>query len=362
MSNWGTTPTLGPLLPAGARPMKYSQAIAEALEIALASDGRVRLFGEGVTDKAGTYGTTRGLHERFGTERVFDVPTAEQIITGLAVGMSLGGLRPVVVHPRNDFLLLALDQLCNHAAKWAAMFGGRSELPLAVRTVACRGWGSAAQHSQALHAVLAHFPGLHVAVPFTPADVKAALLWAALEATGPVMIMEHKWLWNLTGHVPEGNSSAAPAPPQVLREGGDVTIVGISYGVADALMAAAELAGDGIGAEVIDLRWLKPLMIEPVVDSVRRTGRLVVVDTGHAAYGAAAEIVAAALGRLAPAKLKAPPVRIALPDLPVPACCEQRYYPGPPDIVRAVVNMLRGPQSRRQALGVPGRSQPGPGG
>ena len=357
MSNWGTTPTLGPLLPEGARPMKYSQAIAEALEIALAADERVRLFGEGVTDKAGTYGTTRALHERFGTERVFDVPTAEQIITGLAVGMSLGGLRPVVVHPRNDFLLLALDQLCNHAAKWEAMFGGRSRLPLAVRTVACRGWGSAAQHSQALHAVLAHFPGLHVAVPFTPADVKAAVLWAALEAEAPVVIMEHKWLWNLVGHAPEGNSSAGLAPPQVLRAGEEVTIVGISYGVADALMAAGELAEHDIAAEVIDLRWLKPLTIEPVVNSVRRTGRLVVVDTGHVAYGATAEVVAATLGKLAPAELKAPPVRIALPDLPVPACCEQQYYPGPRDIVRAVVGMLKGPQPRRDGVGVPDRSR-----
>jgi pyruvate/2-oxoglutarate/acetoin dehydrogenase E1 component len=321
--------------------MRYGQAIREAMETALAADERVRLFGEGVSDQAGIYGTTRGLHERFGRERVFDVPTAEGIITGLGVGMSLGGLRPIVVHPRNDFLLLALDQLCNHAAKWKAMSGGRCSVPLTVRSVTCRGWGSAAQHSQALHATLAQFPGLHVAVPFTPADAKGILLWAALAAADPVVVMEHRWLWNLLGDVPEGNCPTPPAGPQLLRRGGDVTLVGVSYGAADALMAAEVLAKDGVKAEVIDLRWLRPLDIAPVVESVARTGRLVVVDTGHAAYGASAEIVAAALGRLNPAALKAPPARVGLPDLPAPACCERAYYPGPADVARRAAEMLK---------------------
>jgi len=329
MSNWGTTPTLPELLPVERRPGTYRQAIFEAMEEALAADGRTRLFGEGVTDKAGTYGTTSGLAERFGGERVFDVPTAEQIITGLAVGMSLGGLRPIVIHPRNDFLLMAMDQIANHAAKWKAMFGGTGRLPLAIRSVSCRGWGSAAQHSQALHASMAHIPGLLVAAPFTPADAKGIALWAALAADEPVLIMEHKWLWNLQGHVPAGCCPTPPAGPQVLRRGDDVTVVGISFGVADALIAADALTDDGIAAEVIDLRWLKPLNVAPIAESVRRTGRLVVVDTGHLSYGAAAEIVAATAERVPPGAMKAPPARVALPDVPVPACSEKTYYPGP---------------------------------
>ena len=347
MSNWGTTPKLPELIEQGPRPLSYREAIAEAMRQALESDPRVRVFGEGVTDPAGTgtYGTTKDLHLRFGGERVFDVPTAESIITGMGVGMSLGGLRPIVIHPRNDFLLLALDQIANHAAKWELMFAGRASAPMAIRTVACRGWGSAAQHSQALHSVLAHFPGLQVAMPFGPDDAKGMLLYAALEATGPVMLMEHKWLWNLTGSVPEETFFRGPCPPRVLRPGSDVTIAGISYAVAEAIQAADRLAEmRGIDAEVIDVRWLRPLDVGPICDSVRRTGRLIVADTGHLQFGASGEIVAQVLERIAPADLKAPPRRIGTPDSPVPACSESTYYPTIDDIVSAAVAVTSRPQ------------------
>ncbi len=166
MSNWGTTPSVPDILPETGRMGTYKEAIYEAMKIALASDSSVRVFGEGVADPLGSYGTTTGLHKEFGAEASFDVPIAEGIITGMGVGMAMVGLRPIIIHPRNDFLLLALDQLCNHAAKWNYMYAGKSPLPLVVRTVSCRGWGSAAQHSQAIHATLAHFPGLTVLVPF----------------------------------------------------------------------------------------------------------------------------------------------------------------------------------------------------
>ena len=335
MSNWGTTPKLPELIDQGTRPLSYQQAIAEAMTQALESDPRVRVFGEGVTDKAGTYGTTKDLHVRFGGERVFDVPTAECVITGIGIGMGLGGLRPIVIHPRNDFLLVALDQIANHAAKWELMFAGRRHAPMAIRTVACRGWGSAAQHSQALHSVLAHFPGLQVALPFTPDDAKGMLLYAALEATGPVMLMEHKWLWNLTGNVPEEAYRCGPGEPRVLRSGSDVTIAAMSYAVAEAVQAADKLADDGISAEVIDVRWLRPLDVSPICESVRKTGRLIVADTGHCQFGATGEIVAQVLERVHPADLKAPPRRIATPDTPVPASSEHTYYPTIDDIIEA---------------------------
>ena len=206
---------------------------------------------------------------------------------------------------------------------------------MAIRTVACRGWGSAAQHSQALHSVLAHFPGLQVALPFTPDDAKGMLLYAALEATGPVMLMEHKWLWNLTGNVPEEAYRCGPGEPRVLRSGSDVTIAAISYAVAEAVQAADKLADDGISAEVIDVRWLRPLDVSPICESVRKTGRLIVADTGHCQFGATGEIVAQVLERVHPADLKAPPRRIATPDTPVPASSEHTYYPTIDDIIEA---------------------------
>lgn len=340
MSNWGTTPKLPEMLDCGARPLSYQQAIAEAMRQALAGDERVRVFGEGVTDKAGTYGTTKDLHVEFGDDRVFDVPTAEGIITGMGVGMSLAGLRPIVIHPRNDFLLIGMDQIANHAAKWALMFGGRASAPIAIRTVACRGWGSAAQHSQALHAMVAHFPGLEVAVPFTPADAKGMLLYAATEADGPVMLMEHKWLWNLTGHVEASAFFRPPGPPQVLRAGGDVTIAAVSYGVAEAMLAATKLLDEhGIRAEVIDVRWLRPLNVSPICESVSRTGRLIVVDTGHVQYGIGGEIIAQVLQQVGPTSFRAAPRRIGMPDSPVPACSELTFYPSPEDVVAVAVSL-----------------------
>jgi len=342
MSNWGTTPKLPEILPQGTRPLSYQAALAEAMQQALAADERVRVFGEGVTDMGGTYGTTKDLHLRFGDERVFDMPTAEGIITGMGIGMSLAGLRPIVIHPRNDFLLIALDQIANQAAKWDMMFGHQINVPMAIRTVACRGWGSAAQHSQALHTILAHFPGIELAMPVTPADAKGMLLYAALDTSGPVMLMEHKWLWNLTGHVDEKVYFRPPGPPQILREGGDVTIAAISYGAADAMMAAEALADDGIETEVIDVRWLRPLDVTPIVDSVKKTGRLMVVDTGHKQFGPTGEIVFQVIENVGPTALKAAPVRVGMPDTPVPACSEQTFFPGPDEIVMLARKLLKG--------------------
>jgi len=328
--NWNTVPALPDLLPGGENRITYAQAVHEALDSALASDERVRVFGEGVTDVYGTNGLTKGLAEKY-PGRVFDVPTAEGVITGVGVGMALGGLRPIVIHPRNDFLLLALDQLCNHAAKWRTMCG--QPCPLTVLTVACRGWGSAAQHSQSLAGLLASFPGLNVAVPFTPYSAFYAVS-ASVATPDPLVVCLHKRLWGLVG--PVRPPSPAGMGPELLRGGSDVTIVGISYGTADALRAAEILRCRGISARVYDLRWLKPLDLYAIVRSCKETHRLVVVDTGHVMYGASAEIVAAVAERC---KLKGV-VRVGLPDSPVPANNERDYFPGPDDVVRAVESIL----------------------
>ncbi len=340
MSNWGTTPSLPDLLEGGKRPKTYCEATYEAMHTALSSSPAVRVFGEGVPDPMGTYATTANLHKEFGEDRVFDVPVAEEVITGIGVGMALVGLRPIVIHPRNDFLLVTMNQIANHAAKWRYMFGGKTSVPLVIRSVACRGWGSAAQHSQALHSILAHFPGLNVLVPFTPHDIKGFLLWAVLEAQDPTIVIEHKWLYKLRGFVPEGKYYCVPGTPQVLREGSDVTIVGISYGVADALVAAKGLKDSGIDAEVIDVRSLKPLEIDVICDSVMKTGRLVVVDPGHALYGASAEIITRLLETIPTSKLVSPPIRVGLPDTPIPASSERTYYVSPDEIASIVKRTL----------------------
>ncbi len=336
MSNWGTTPSLPNLLEGNKRPKTYCEAIYEAMHTALSSSPAVRLFGEGVPDPMGTYATTTNLHKEFGEDRVFDVPVAEEVITGIGVGMALVGLRPIVIHPRNDFLLVTMNQIANHAAKWRYMFGGKTSMPLVIRSVACRGWGSAAQHSQALHSILAHFPGLNVLTPFTPYDAKGFLLWAVFEAQDPTIVMEHKWLYKLEGYVPEGKYSCAPGTPQVIRKGRDVTMVGISYGVADALLAAKNLEDYGIDAEVIDIRSLKPLQIDTISDSVMKTGRLVVVDPGHTLYGASSEIITKLLEAVPPSKLISQPIRVGLPDTPIPASSERTYYVNPDEIASIV--------------------------
>ncbi len=340
MSNWGTTPSVPDVLPESGRMGTYGEAIYEAMKIALASDGSVRVFGEGVADPLGSYGTTKGLHEEFGAEVSFDVPIAEGIITGVGVGMAMVGLRPVIIHPRNDFLLLALDQICNHAAKWNYMYAGECPIPLVVRSVSCRGWGSAAQHSQALHATLAHFPGLTVLVPFTPRDAKGFLLWAALKAQQPVVIMENKGLWKLRGEVPEGKYFCEPGQPQVLREGRDITLVGISQGTLDSMLAAGRLAEEGISAEVIDVRSLKPLDVTFICDSVKKTGRLLVVDPAPKLFGSAAEIVSRVMELVPVSALKASPARVALPDTPVPASSESTYFFTQEQVVKAARRLM----------------------
>ena len=332
MSNWGGKHELPDLLPGGDRRITYQQAIAEALDLAL-QDDRVRLFGEGVPDQYHFYGTTEGLAEKY-PERVFDTPVAEQVITGVGVGMALGGLRPIVIHPRNDFLLLALDQLANHAAKWDTMTGGKVQCPLTVISVACRGWGSAAQHSQALHSTIAQFPGIDVAVPFTPLDAQSAILWSVRESTRPLVVMLHKWLFSLMGRTCAGPNDRERTG--IHRTGSDVTLVGISYGTVDCLMAVEPLLEKGISAEVIDLRWLRPLDIEPIVESVKHTTRLVVVDTGHLSFGASGEIVARVAERVQGVRF----ARVATPDKPIPASGEKDFFPNPDTVVKAVENLM----------------------
>lgn len=325
----------------GDRKISYVKAIREAFDQALARDSRVFLMGQGVDDPLGMFGTTLGLQGKYGSRRVFDTPLSENALTGVALGSAVTGMRPVYLHNRPDFLLLAMDQIINHASKWSYMFGGRVKAPLVIWAVIGRGWGSAAQHSQALQGIFMHIPGLRLVMPSTPYDAKGLLL-ASIADNNPVIIIEHRWNFEQEGYVPKKPYAIPFGKGVVRREGKDATIVAISYMVLEALKAAKRLASDGIDAEVIDLRTLKPLDEDMIIGSVMKTGRLIIADTGWKTGGITAEISAIVCEK-AFSYLRAPVIRIASPDVPTPAsyALEEVFYSGACQIEDAVRGLFK---------------------
>jgi pyruvate/2-oxoglutarate/acetoin dehydrogenase E1 component len=322
------------------RTLTYVQAIHEAHRQLLASDTRVFLIGQGLWSPWYAGGSLEDLDREFGRERVLDSPVSENAVTGMAVGAALAGMRPIVFHPRLDFLLLAMDPVVNQAANWSYLFAGQASVPLVIRAVINRGGEQGAQHSQALHAMFMHVPGLKTVMPATPADAKGLLL-AAIEDPNPVLYIDDRWLYSQIGPVPEEAYRTPIGEGAIRRTGGDVTIVGISWMAAQSLQAADELAAQGIEAEVIDLRSLKPWDQSRVLESARKTRRLIVADPGWRTAGAAAEI-AATIAAEAFHDLDAPVERVTLPDTPAPTSRaeEQAYYPGPEAIVEAAWRIL----------------------
>jgi pyruvate/2-oxoglutarate/acetoin dehydrogenase E1 component len=322
------------------RQLTYAQAINEAIDLSMARDPKVYVIGLGAPDVDGIFGTTRGLVDKYGPRRVFDMPVAESGMTGIALGSALVGMRPIMTHVRVEFSILAMDQICNQAAKWHYMFGGQACVPLTIRMIIGRGWGQGAQHSQSLHAWFAHIPGLKVVMPSTVYDAKG-LLMAAIEDDNPVIFLEHRWLFNVRGYVREGPYQVPLGQPRIVRAGRDVTIVGSSYTTLEALRASGWLAEQGIDAEVIDLRTIAPLDDSQIIESVRRTGHLVVADQGTLTAGFAGEIIARVTGK-AFEYLKSAPERVTLPDVPSPAtrALSNYYYPSIGHIVAAAFRQL----------------------
>jgi pyruvate dehydrogenase E1 component beta subunit len=325
------------------RRVSYADAIREALAQALALDERVFVMGQGVDDPSGMFGASRDLHREFGRERVFDTPLAETALAGVAVGAALAGMRPVYMHNRPDFLYLALDQLANHAAKWRFMFGGAAPaVPLVIWACIGRGWGSAAQHSQALQGIFQHIPGLKLVMPATCYDAKGLML-TAIRDNNPVVVIDHRFNFKNKGIVPEAPYLVPLGKGIVIRPGRDVTAVAFSHLTADAFQAAEELAlEDGIETEVIDPRSIRPFDEELLLGSLARTGRLVVADTGWKTGGVTAEVAALAAEK-GFASLKAPVFRVACPDLPTPAgySLEAAYYVGKNAIKDAIRRVVR---------------------
>ena len=323
------------------RIISAAEAIREALDQALAKHSDTYLMGMGVADPGGIFGTTKGLAETHGAARVFEVPIAENGLTGIAIGSALMGRRPIMTHQRVDFALLCLEQLFNTAAKSHYVTNGAHKVPLTVRMVIGRGWGQGPAHSQSLESVFAHIPGLKVVMPSTPADFKGMLL-ASIEDNNPVVFLEHRWLHYVTGHVPAEYYVTPLDGPRCVHSGDDVTIVASSYMTLEALRAATALAKRGCKAELFDLRVLRPLNLDAVLASVRRTGRLIVCDTGWRTLGLGAEIVAQVTERAFDA-LKQPPVRIGLPDHPTPSsvALTEMFYPDSTNIIDAVAQLCK---------------------
>lgn len=314
------------------RVIKYVEALNEAQDLCMARDPKVFLFGLGVSDPAAIFGSTKNLYQKYGPKRVVDMPVSENAMTGVALGAALAGMRPIMTHIRLEFALLAIDQIVNQAAKWHYMFGGQASVPMVIRLIVGRGWGQGAQHSQSLHSWFAHIPGLKVIMPSTPYDAKGLLI-SAIEDNNPVICIEHRWLYNLTGEVPEGIYKVSLDEPHIIRKGTDVTIVASSYSTIEALEAASDLEKEGISCEVIDLRLLNPLNDTKIIESVKKTGNLIVVDMGWRSGGFSAEIIARVVEK-AHTALKNSPTRITLPDLPTPTsrALSNYYYPLPQDI------------------------------
>ncbi|BCS87529.1 alpha-ketoacid dehydrogenase subunit beta [Pseudodesulfovibrio sediminis] len=319
----------------GHRCLSYVEALNEAQRQALDSDPEVFLIGEGIDDVGGVFGSTKGLKEAFG-DRVMDMPIAENGLTGVVSAAAGVGMKPVLVHMRADFLPMSMDQLTNHAAKWHYMSGGQTSIPLVVRSIIGRGWGSAAQHSQGTHSMFLSTPGLKIALPSTPYDAKGLFL-SAMQDPNPVLIFEHRWLYDSVGPVPEEMYAVPLGEAIVRRKGSDVTIVAVSQTVQQAIQAADTLAEKGIEVEVVDPRTIAPLDMKTIMESVSKTGRLVICDVSCKTGGYGAEIVCR-LAESDPALLQAPVHRVSFPDLPTPnsPVLEEAYYPGVDDIIAAV--------------------------
>jgi pyruvate dehydrogenase E1 component beta subunit len=323
------------------RKITYSQAINEALHQIIAENDRAFLIGQGVTSPWYVGTTTVNLIQRFGPNRIIDTPTSENAVTGVALGAALAGMHPILCYPRMDFMYYAMDQIANHTANWHYMFGGQLSASMTLWAIINRGGEQAAQHSQAIQAIFTHIPGLKVVMPSTPYDAKG-LLVASVEEDNPVVYIDDRWLYQFEGEVPEKLYSVPIGKGVVRHKGEDVTVVATSYMAHEAMKAAERLEKEEVDVEVIDLLSLKPLDDNLLLTSVKKTGRLIVVDGGWKTCGITAEISARVTESEVFQYLKEPIIRVALPDTPAPASSvlEKVYYPNAEKIVSAAKKIL----------------------
>ena len=322
------------------RTLDYASSINEAMHQAMDMSSDVIVLGQLIDYKSGVFGTTTGLAEKFGLKRVQDFPVAEGVMTAAAAGAALGGLRPVLVHQRLDFMLYSMDAIVNWLSLWRFKSNRKSNLPVTIRAIVGKGWGQGPQHSKSLHAWFAHLPGIKVVVPSTAYDAKGLLL-ESIFGESPTVFIEHRSLFSMVDEVPDLPYRIRFGQAIIRREGSDVTMVAMGVTVPMALKAATSLGEQAVNIEVIDLRTVSPIDYQTIFDSVYRTRRLVVADPGWQSVGLASEIIASVSEKMG-RDLLSNPIRICLPDshTPMSSKLESEYYPDETDLISAVTDMV----------------------
>jgi len=321
--------------------LQYSLAINEALHQMMETDASVFLIGQGVKSPWYVGKTADGLLEKFGEERVIDTPVSENAMTGAGVGAAIAGMKPIVVHPRMDFMMYAMDPIINQAANWYYMNGGKVSVPVVIWGIINRGGEQAAQHSQAIHSLFAHIPGLKVVMPSTPYDAKGLMI-AAIRDPNPVIFIDDRWLYHYEDVVPEEIYAVEIGKGILRKEGTDITLVAVSFMAYESTKALEGLAREKIDVELIDLRTIKPIDQDIILKSVKKTGRLVIADGGWKTCGLAAEI-SAIVSENGFEYLKAPIKRVTLPDCPAPASSvlEKEFFKYSHDIAEGVKQVMK---------------------
>jgi pyruvate/2-oxoglutarate/acetoin dehydrogenase E1 component len=326
------------------RLLAYCDGIREAFEYCMETDPKCFAIGQGLWSPWYVGRSMDNLDKKFGRERVIDTPVSEQATTGIAVGAALLGYRPIVIHPRMDFMILATDQIVNQAAKWRHMLGGKVSPSMVIRGIVNRGGEQGAQHSQALHSWYAHIPGLRVVMPATAADARDLLI-GAVQCDDPVLYIDDRWCYEHEEEVgPPADVDLSKVRPEIRRDGTDITLAAAGHSVLLGLEAAEQLGSLGIQCDVVDMRMLNPMDPAVMIRSVRKTGRLLAIDGSWRTCGFAGELVALASEALQPADWRSSPARMTLPDAPAPTSkpLEAVYYTTAKDIVAKVSNMVRG--------------------
>ncbi len=323
------------------RIITYGEAINEAHRYALRNDSTCFVIGQGINNPWFVGKTTTGLLDEFGAERVMDSPVSEAAMTGACIGAAMAGMKPIVFHPRMDFMYLALDQIINHCASWHYMFNGKVSVPIVIRGIVNRGGEQGAQHSQSPFGIYANVPGLKIVAPSTPSDAKGLFL-AAVRDKNPVIYIDDRWLYDETGHVPEEYYEIPIGKGEILTEGKDVTIIAASYMVKEAVSAADKLNGLGISCDVINLRTIKPIDTELIKKSVCKTGRAVIC-IAEWPFASVTDSIAKTIYEECFVQLKQPIETITLPDCPAPASknLEKAYYPTYEKIVEICKKMMK---------------------
>jgi acetoin:2,6-dichlorophenolindophenol oxidoreductase subunit beta len=318
----------------------FCEAIKEALDQEMERDSNIFIYGIGVSDHKAIFGSVAGLADKYGLKRCLETPLCEDSLAGFGLGAAINGLRPIYIHIRADFLLLAMNQLANMISNWNYISGGKLKVPLVIRVVIGRGWGQGCQHSKSMQSIYAHIPGLKVVMPTTPMDMKGLLI-SAIRDDNPVIIMEHRWLYWQKGTVPIGPYTVPIGEPNLLREGKDITVAATSWMNIEAMKAAEILHRRGVELEIIDIRTITHFNDSIIIESVKKTGNCIVADNDWSYCGFNAEVTSNIYSKCL-GYLSNPIERIGFEHVPCPTarCLENKFYPNAVSIIRSVEKLL----------------------